>query len=115
MSHEDRTPQPIEQALAAFLDRLRPPERVRPQFDLGGRVAGRTVELFEIRSQWDEPKRSHRYPVAKATWVQSQAVWKVFCQCSDLKWEGYAPRPTVATINEFFEEVERDRHGCFFG
>lgn len=115
MSIAELQPQKIEDALQAFLNRCRPPARVRPQLDVGARVAGKTVEVFEIRPQWDSPSRVYRYPLAKATWVNSERVWRVYCQDSDLRWQGYRPKETVQSINEFLDEVERDRHGCFFG
>ena len=108
-------PEHIEIILNAFLDRHRPAEHIRPQWDMGGKVVGKTVEVFEIRPLWDNPKRVYRYPLARATWQNAKAAWKVSCLCDDLKWQDYSPKPLVASIEEFFDEVGNDRHGCFFG
>ena len=43
----------IERIVGAFIETRRPPPRVRPQLDLGFRFAGQSVELFELRPQYD--------------------------------------------------------------
>lgn len=115
MSPQELHSQHIQPALDAFLNRCRPPENIRPQWDVGAKVAGKTVEVFEVRSQWDSPGRVYRYPLAKASWVSRERVWRIFCQDADLRWQGYRPKEKVSSIGEFFDEVASDRHGCFFG
>jgi Protein of unknown function (DUF3024) len=53
--------------------------------------------------------------VAKATYNRSKLNWKVFWQRADLRWHGYAPRPEVASVEEFLDVVQQDDHSCFFG
>jgi hypothetical protein len=53
--------------------------------------------------------------VAKATYVRTRGVWRVFWQRRDLKWHGYEPRPEVSSIDEFASLVAEDAHACFFG
>ena len=53
--------------------------------------------------------------VAKATYVKSKKVWKVYWQRADLKWHRYDPHPEVNSIEEFLDVVERDEHCCFYG
>jgi len=53
--------------------------------------------------------------VAKATYVRTRGVWRVFWKRSDLKWHGYEPRPEVKSIDDFAALVADDEHGCFFG
>jgi hypothetical protein len=105
----------LEDVLNQFIDRIRPAEHIRPQLDVGGKVVGKTVEIFEIRPQWDNPKKVYRYPLARATWLKAKAAWKVCCQRDDHTWQEYSPKPLVASLDEFFDEVGRDRHGSFFG
>ena len=45
----------IEKAMAAFLSVRRPPPHIRPELDIGYRLNGQSVELLEIRPQWDNP------------------------------------------------------------
>jgi hypothetical protein len=104
-----------ENALAGFLLRRRPPPEIRPQLDLGYRVAGQSVVLFETRPVWDDPTRTIELPFAKATFVRTRGHWALYWRRSDLKWHGYEPRPDVLTIEEFVAVVERDELHCFFG
>jgi hypothetical protein len=52
---------------------------------------------------------------AKATYISIQKHWKIFWRRADLKWHGYKPDLTVATIEKFLEVVNADEYGCFFG
>lgn len=54
-------------------------------------------------------------PVAKATYVKAQKIWKVYWQRADLKWHRYDPDPEVKKIEEFLVVVEKDEFGCFYG
>ena len=104
-----------ERDLAKFLERRRPPPHVRPQLDIGCRVTGQSVEIFEIRPHWENPKEVREHPVAKATFVRTSNRWRVFWMRRDLKWHGYEPNPEVRTLEAFLAVVDRDEYGCFFG
>jgi hypothetical protein len=54
-------------------------------------------------------------PIAKATYVKSTALWKVYWQRADLKWHSYEPTPQVGSIEKFLAVVDEDRYACFFG
>jgi hypothetical protein len=69
------------------------------KFDLSG---GATDEKYQS-------------PVAKATYVSSRGVWRVFWQSRDLKWHSYDPKPEVKSVEEFASRVDEDTHACFFG
>lgn len=105
----------IESTVAAFVQKRRPPVHIRPQLDIGFRIAGHSVEIFEIRPVWNRPTELREGPVAKATFVQTREVWKVFWHRADLKWHSYSPVPTVGSIAKFLELVRADPHGCFWG
>jgi hypothetical protein len=87
----------IEKALAAFMEKRRPPIAVRSKLDLGYRVSGRSVELFEIRPRWDKPEQISESAFAKVTYVRTQGIWKVYWMRADLKWHGYEPVPEVSS------------------
>ena len=70
----------IEKEVAAFVEKRRPSVDIRPQLDLAFRVKGQSVEIFEIRPYWRDPKRKIEIPVAKTTYVKTQKVWKVYWQ-----------------------------------
>jgi hypothetical protein len=105
----------IDKTVGAFIDKRRPPPHIRPELDLGFRVKGQSVEIFEVRPDWRSPGEKMELPVAKATYVKTQRVWKVYWQRSDLKWHAYPPQPEVASLEDFLSLVDEDEHSCFFG
>jgi hypothetical protein len=105
----------IENAVAAFVQKRRPAPHIRPELDIGSRVTGQSVEIFEIRPQWNRPDVKREHPVAKATFVRSKARWKIFWMRADLKWHGYEPLSEVDSIEKFLAAVDEDECGCFWG
>jgi hypothetical protein len=104
-----------ERDLDAFLERKRPAPHIRHQLDISYRIAGQSVELFEIRPDWQDAMRKIETPVARATFVRTRNVWRVFWMRRDLKWHGYEPNPQVVSLEAFLNVVDRDDYGCFFG
>jgi hypothetical protein len=104
-----------ERDLAMFMDRRRPPPDIRPKLDLGYRIAGHSVELFEIRPDWQDPKKTMEHPIAKATFVRTRNLWRVFWMRRDLRWHGYEPNLEVRSLEAFLHVVDRDEYCCFFG
>ena len=104
-----------EKAIEAFMAKRRPPAHIRNELDLGYRIVNQSVELFEIRPQWRNPSEKMETPVAKATYVKTQKLWKVFWQRADMQWHSYAPMPAVQSLEEFLDLVAEDKHACFFG
>jgi hypothetical protein len=105
----------IEKALAALMEKRRPQVSIRSKLDLGYRISGQSVELFEIRPRYDKPEIILEHAFAKTTYVNTQRVWKVFWMRADLKWHGYKPNPEVCSFEEFLDLVDRDEYGCFRG
>ena len=101
--------------MATFLAKRRPPPHIRPELDIGYRLNGQSIEIFEIRPQWDNPSIIREHPFAKATYVRTQNLWKVFWKRADLKWHSYEPVATVQSIHGFCTAVEADPYGCFWG
>ena len=104
-----------EKAVAQFIERRRPPPHIRDKLDLGFRLQGQSVEIFEVRPSWDNKDIVLEHPVAKATYNKTKRHWKVFWMRADLKWHGYQPNPAVQSIEDFLALVQEDRFGCFFG
>ncbi|MGD2083396.1 MAG: DUF3024 domain-containing protein [Chromatiales bacterium] len=88
---------------------------MRKELDLGFRMEGQSVEIFEIRPFWREPEKTIEGAVAKATYVRTQGIWKVYWQRADLKWHRYDPHPEASTIEEVLDIVDADEYCCFFG
>ena len=104
-----------EKALKSFLERKRPPSHIRKQLDLSYRLKGQSVEVFEVRPRWDNPNEIMETPVAKATYVKTRRIWKIYWQRADLKWHTYEPHPKAKDLDEFLKVVESDDYACFFG
>ncbi len=115
MAFNDLDKKRIEKALDAFLAKRRPPAHIRAELDIGYSISDQSVEIFEIRPQWNDPSVIRHQPFAKATYVRTQNCWKVFWMRATLKWQSYEPVPTVASISEFVHVVDADENRCFFG
>lgn len=103
-----------EKELDKFIGEHRPPAHVRDQLDIGYRIENQSVVLFEIRANFRNPTEKLEVPVAKATYVKTQKVWKVYWQKSDLKWHSYEPVATVKYLEEFLNVVSENQYHCFF-
>ena len=51
-----------ERDIARFMARRRPPPHIRPELDLGCRIGGQSIELFEIRPHWDQKSEKLETP-----------------------------------------------------
>ncbi|MDO8400357.1 MAG: DUF3024 domain-containing protein [Bradyrhizobium sp.] len=104
-----------DKLVAEFIQKRRPPPHIRKEVDLAFRIAGQSIEIYEIRAQWRDEGKMLEVPIAKATYNKSKGNWKVYWQRADLKWHGYEPHLEAASIEEFLDVVGKDDHGCFFG
>jgi hypothetical protein len=102
-------------ALKAFLDKHRPPEHIRAELDIGYAITQHTVDIFEIRPQWDDKDIIRHYPVARIRFVKASGIWKLYWMRADLKWHRYETDSELMTLAVALREVGRDPHGCFFG
>lgn len=115
MAFNDIEKKRIENEVSAFVEKRRPAPHIRPQIDIGFRVKGQSIEIFEIRPDRQQPELINEVEVAKATYVKTQKVWKLYWMRADLKWHTYPPLPTATTVARFLEEVNDDPHACFWG
>jgi len=98
-----------------FLARRRPPPDIRSELDLGYRISGQSIEIFEVRPAWKSPNEKVEAAVAKATFVRTQNAWRIYWQRADLKWHAYEPVPEVSALPGFLAVVEEDAYACFWG
>jgi hypothetical protein len=98
-----------------YVERHRPAPHIRHELDIGYRIAGQSVEIFEVRPAWKRPQEKIERPVAKATFVRSQGIWKIYWQRADLKWHSYEKVSAVSDLGAFVSAVEKDPYGCFWG
>lgn len=104
-----------EKDLEVFMKKHRPPANIRNEVDFSYRIENQSVEIFEIRPHWSNPSEKIETPIAKATYVKTQKLWKVYWQKSDLKWHSYEPLSEVKSLEQFLITVGEDKHACFFG
>ena len=102
-------------ALENFIEKRRPPIEVRDKVDLAYKIENQSVFIYEIRPFWRDKSRIIKSEIAKATWVNSQKVWKVYWKRADQKWHRYKAMPETKTINQFIELVDEDQYSCFWG
>jgi hypothetical protein len=105
----------FEKIMNDYLERARPPVHIRNELDIGYRFENQSVELFEIRPAFRNPKEKMEHAVAKATYVKQAGIWKVYWMRADLKWHRYEPTPEAADLEGFLTIVEDDHYGCFYG
>jgi hypothetical protein len=115
MAFNQRELQKYEKLVGAFVEKRRPREEIRDKVDIGYRISGQSVEIFEIRPALLDPETIIESPVAKATYVRTLDTWKVYWQMSDLKWHGYLPELEVKSLRRFLSLVDEDRWCCFWG
>jgi hypothetical protein len=102
-------------AVGAFLEKRRPPEHIRDQVDIRADITGSNLVIVEVRAAYNDKNRKSEHPVAKAKWVETQKIWRLFWMRADMKWHSYTPKPEAKSIDVLLVEVDRDPHGCFFG
>ncbi|ASK53466.1 TPA: DUF3024 domain-containing protein [Vibrio cholerae] len=104
-----------EKAVEKYLETCRPPVEIRDQVDIGYRLDGQAIEIFEIRPRWNDPSEKIEHPVARVKYYKSRNEWKIYWMKSDLKWHAYEPIPEVKFLEVFFEILQDDAYGCFWG
>jgi len=91
------------------------PVHIKNKLYLDYEMKDQSIILFTVRPRWDNPSETVKGMIAKATYVKSKKIWKLYWQRADLKWHGYKPKIEVDSVEEFLEVVEADEHRCFYG
>ena len=105
----------ITELVETFVESRKPPQHIRPELDIGYRITGQSFAIFEIRPRWRQPEITHEIPVAKATYVKSRKVWKLYWMRADLKWHRYTPLPDTKFLQQVLDEIGDDPFCCFWG
>lgn len=114
MAFDEFTRRRLEKIVSSFIEAHRPDAHMRKKLDLGFRIDGQSIEIFDIRPSWKHPEKLMELPVAKTTYVKSQKVWKIYWIRQDLKWHRYDRLPEVRTIEAFLNELSLDPSACFW-
>ncbi len=104
-----------EKLVGGYITENRPPVHIRNQLDIGYRINDQSIEIFEIRPQWNNPDKKIEEMQAKTTYVKKTKKWKVYWMRSDLKWHSYQPMPEVDFLEQFLALISDDKHHCFKG
>lgn len=115
MSKKERELENIEEVMSTFMEKRRPPKEIRDKLDIGFRRKGQTIEIVEIRPNWQDSSIKQEIPVAKTKYIKSRSVWRIYWMRANLKWYPYDPVEEVNTLSEFLEIVDEDSYGCFWG
>lgn len=115
VAFSDREEAQIEDVVGAFIERRRPPPHLRKDLDLGYRISGQSVVIFELRPRWQHREAKIELKIAKATLVRSISAWRVYWQRGDGKWRLLEPTSQVAALEEFVALLDANVHGVFFG
>jgi len=105
----------FEKPVRAYVDSRRPPPHIRTELDVGYRIKGQSIEIFELRPAYQDSEETVELAIAKATYVRSRNVWNIYWMRADLQWHRYDPVATVQTVEEFVAVLDQDPYGCFFG
>jgi len=104
----------IHKVVGAFIEKRRPPKRLRSQFDYSFRFQNRSIELIEFRPPYFKSDPDTEHSFAKATYIKSRGIWKVYWMRANLKWYPYEPHE-IRSLKAFLRLVDEDSDGCFFG
>ncbi|MCF7673937.1 MAG: DUF3024 domain-containing protein [Akkermansiaceae bacterium] len=105
----------IESAMADFLATGRTPVELREKMEIGFRIKGQSVVIFERRPFWPYSDEMIERVVAKATYVRRTHCWRIYWQRADLKWHAYYPQAEALLFEEFIALVDEDESACFWG
>lgn len=106
----------FEIELRLFVDSLRPPMDIRHKVDIGYTYKDSVFVLFEIRPVFDSPGKFLHTSIAKARYVKSQKVWKLYWMRANLKWELYGEKGSShRELSTVLEIIREDKFGAFWG
>jgi len=65
-----------EKILDTYLEKHRPPVHIRHEVDISYRIKNKSIEIFEIRLSFRNPKEKIETMVAKTTYIKKNNKWK---------------------------------------
>lgn len=104
-----------QRQIEQWVETQRPNAEIRDQLDIGFEWKNGTLVFFEIRPDWVNPEIIRHFPFAKARYIKSREVWKIYWLRASLKWEAYPYDPEVGRLDLVLRIIEEDKHNCFKG
>jgi hypothetical protein len=105
----------IEKLVGKFVEGQQPVCHIRRQLEYTFRISKQSFEILEVRPQHNDPTKIQEIPIAKATYIKSRKLWKLYWMRADLKWHSYKPFPESSSLEKILEVIAQDRYNCFFG
>ena len=68
----------VEKTMTEYMMKHRPAAYIRSQLDIGWRLTGQSLEIFERRPAWDNPTEIRERSFVKTTFVRTTGQWKLF-------------------------------------
>ena len=104
----------VTKRLTAFCN-ARVPAALRNKVQVGFRIKGSEVVLFEERPDFHDPLEWREMVAAKLKYVRTQGQWRLYCQHRDLRWHEYEALPASRSFDRLLDEVDADPTGIFWG
>lgn len=105
-----------ESTIKKYVEYLRPENlEIRAQVDIGYSYTKKVVILFEIRPEWDDPRKKQQIEFAKIRHYKSRKEWNLYWIGSNGKWQLYEPFPSSTYLGKIIEIIKEDKYGCFYG
>lgn len=101
----------INQCMDFFMEKRRPPEHIRDEYDLTYEISGQAVFIYDTRHV---EGRTIETDIAKIVFNRHQNGWKLFCIGKSGQWEGLFT-DLIPTFSDAIKVVEDDQAGIFFG
>lgn len=105
----------MEAQIKQFIESKRPLPEIRDQLDIGYTFTNNVLEIFEIRPRWNKPSEIMHEPIAKARYIKSRQLWKLYWMRASGKWEAYEPEPEIKSTEEMLKIIKEDAYHCFWG
>jgi len=93
----------IIESMENYISKIRPPQEIRHQLDIGYEMKGQSVILNEIRPAWNNPKEILAHGYAKATFVKERNIWKIYWKRADNEMAFIQTGTYSWTIGGFFK------------
>jgi len=106
---------PLIEQLENFINKIRPNESLRDKLDITYKIIDQSVIVYEIWPHFRDKSQKIKVDIAKATYVRTRTIWKIFWLRADLKWHTYEPTPSATKIKHFLDIIKENKLYCFCG
>lgn len=101
----------IKRCMDFFIEKCRPPEHVRDEYDLTYEISGQAVFIYDTRYV---EGRTIETDIAKIVFNRHRNGWKLFCIGKSGQWEALFCE-LIPTFSDAIKVIEDDVDGFFFG